>query len=316
VRDLQARLAAAGMGVDDLATAGAMGDKAVGRRAREKVVRQSCLDGRALTPAMIDTPRRVLQHRARHGAWPRFPADPSRFFERFRPTVIRKDGVSKGRTFSVVRALEKRLADLDGPRRSLVDRLALYRAFHTAGLELADRANDSYGNIGQLRVEAWQTFLAIDWRATGIDPEVYWRDACELLVWERYGLDYRHETAWFGSAQPADVDRIEAVLLDLSNGHRVVVLDYEADRAEEALADLYVATRSRDRFGAVAGRLGSRAWRPIVAMAESQLKAGNAAGAVAIFEAADQPGWHRDHLRGRCRELTGTDLGTRERIAS
>lgn len=27
----------------------------------------------------------------------------------------------------------------------------LYRAFHTAGLELADRTDDSHGNVGELR---------------------------------------------------------------------------------------------------------------------------------------------------------------------
>jgi hypothetical protein len=308
MRDLQTRLAGAGLAAAAVAGPDQVADRAVTRRAREKVLNQGLYEGRALTPAMIDTPRRLLVQRARYGSWAGFPCDPGRCFERFRPLVIRKDGVSKGRTFSVVRSLEKRLADLDGPRRRPPDRLALYRAFHTAGLELADRANDSYGNIGQLRSEAWFTYLSIDWRAIGVDPDVYWRDLCELLLWEPFGLDHQHERSWFGSAAPDDVDRIEATLVELSIEHRAVVLDHEADRALEALADLYVATKTRDRYVDAAGRLGSRVWRPVVAMAESQLEAGDKVGAVAVFRAADQPGWHRDHLRDRCRALTGIDL--------
>lgn len=42
-------------------------------------------------------------------------------------------------------------------------------------------------------------------------------------------------------------------------------------------------------------RLVSRAWRPIDAMARSQLAAKDRTGAIAVFKAADQPGFHLDH---------------------
>lgn len=51
-----------------------------------------------------------------------------------------------------------------------------------------------------------------------------------------------------------------------------------------------------------------RAWRPIEAMALSQIKTNDISGAVTVFKAADQPGWHQDHLRKKCLELTGVDL--------
>ncbi|CAN5653071.1 hypothetical protein BH24ACT4_BH24ACT4_07140 [soil metagenome] len=310
--DLQRRLAESGLTPADLASAEAIADKTITQRARNKVTGRINLEHRARTPAMIDTPRHVLAHRARYGHWSDFPSDPTRFFEKFRPTVVRKDFVTKGKTFAFGERMEKRLADLDGPRRTLPDRLALYRAFHTAGLELADAADDSYGVIGEVRTAAWLTYLAIDWRSAAIDPDAYWRDLCELRLWDPYGLAYQNETAWFGSASQDDVDRVEAILLDLEAEHRAVILDYEAEEAAVAIADLYVASGARDRYESAALRLGSQSWRSIVAMAESQLKERDRSGAVAVFRAADQPGWHRDFLRGKCLAMTGVDLAGEE----
>lgn len=306
--DLQVRLDAAGMNPADLADAQVLADKAISKRAREKVTGRVSLEHRARTPAMLDTPRRQLEHRARYGHWSTFPSDPAPFFEKFRPTVDRKDFVSKGKTFSIASRLEKRLSDLDGPRRSLPDRLALYRAFHTAGLEIADAADDSYGTIGEMRTEAWEAYLDIDWQSSGMDPADYWQDLCELRSWEPYGLDYQAEDAWFRSARKEDVPVVESILLTLEAEHRDSILDHHADEALEALADLYVATKSRDRFTLAARRLGSRAWRPIEAMARSHLAAKDRAGAIAVFAAADQPGFHREHIRKLCLSLTGFDL--------
>lgn len=308
LHDLSARLKAAGLTPSDLADADVLADQRITTRAREKVTGRVSLEGRACTPAMLDTPRHRLVRRARYGNWSTFPADPTPFFEKFRPTVERRDFVSKGKTFAIASRLEKRLATLDGPRRTLPDRLALYRAFHTAGLELADAADDSYGTIGETRAAAWHTYLEIDWREAGIDTAAYWQDLCELRLWEPYGLDYKAEDAWFRAARKDDVPVIESILLALEAEHRDAVLDYPADEALEALADLYVATRSRDRYAMAARRLGSRAWRPIEAMARTQLAAKDRAGAIAVFEAADQPGFHRDHLRKMCLSLTGHDL--------
>lgn len=311
LRDLHARLDDAGLTAWDLADADVLTDKRITSRAREKVTGRISLEGRACTPAMLDTPRRRLEHRARYGHRASFPSDPAPFFEKFRPTVERKDFVSNGKTFAIASRIEKRLADLDGPRRTVPDRLALYRAFHAAGLELADAADDSYGTIGEVRTAAWHTYLAIDWRATGIDPAAYWQDLCELRLWEPYGLDFRSEKAWFRSACKEDVAIVESILLALEAEHRDAVLDYPADEALEALADLYVATRSRNRYVVAAQRLGSRAWRPIEAMARSQLGAKNRDGAIAVFKAADQPGFHQAHLRKMCLSLTGVDLAER-----
>src|SRR5437879_4815786 len=59
-----------------------------------------------------------------------------------------KDDDSKHRSFAAVDRVEERLRNLDEPSLMAAQRLALYRAFHSAGLELADRTDDSHGNVG------------------------------------------------------------------------------------------------------------------------------------------------------------------------
>lgn len=306
--NLRARIRDANLVAADLARPDLLADQKTTRWARERVTGRVSLEGRACTPVMFDTPRRLLRHRARVGHWSSFPSDPARFHERFRPAVDRKSFITKGKTFAIATRLVQRLADLDGPRRSQPDRLALYRGFHTAGLELADAPDDSYRVIGQARTDAWLTYLSIDWRTAGIDPNAYWQDPCELQIWEPYAVDYGNETAWFSFARRGDVDVIEAILLALEAEHRRVVLDYEADAALEALTDPYLATETRDRYVEAARRLGSRSWRHIEAVATSQCSSGDRDGAIAVFRAADQPGWHRDHLRAKCLAVTGVDL--------
>jgi hypothetical protein len=73
----------------------------------------------------------------------------------------------------------------------VAERLALYRAFHTAGLEMADRTDDSRGNVGQLRRDAWHIYLGLDWQAAGTRAEDYWADLCDLIVFEDYALGTR-----------------------------------------------------------------------------------------------------------------------------
>lgn len=164
---------------------------------------------------MLNTPRRRFERQVRFG-WEAFPSDPARFYERFRPVADGKSHVNKYKGFEVVRRLEKRLADLDGPRRTLVDRISLYRAFHTAGLVLADRADDSHGNVGEARSSAWDTYLSLDWRAAGIEPAAYWSDIGHmLLIWEPYALDYRAETMWFSKVNADEIDLVANILLAL-----------------------------------------------------------------------------------------------------
>ena len=311
--DLFSRLAAVDRRPSDLADREQLEAKQVVKRARDKVSDRIPLEWRAQTEAMINTPRHRFEQQARFG-WDAFPSDPAQFYERLRPIADRKSIVDECQSFRVAERLEKRLADLDGPRRTLVDRLSLYRAFHTAGLVLADRTDDSYGEVGWARTSVWKTYLSLDWRATAVEPVAYWSDICRLLIWEPYAIDYREETAWFSQVRADEIELVAGILRTSEADLRAAILDWEADRALAAVAHLYLATDHVGGFVEAAQALGSRSWVPIVAMAKHALEAGDRRTAAAVFDAADQPGFHRAFLakwRKRLRSLRVDLLKTR-----
>jgi hypothetical protein len=248
VFDLAERLGAAGLAPADLANPAVLADRKITARARAKF-KGSISDGTyARTPPMLDLPRQWLHQRARHGLWSTFAVDPTAFYEKFRPTVDRKRGLSENQTSRVVDTLYGRVARLDRPRGNTAERLALYRGFYTAADELADIADDSYGHLGELRTEMWLVYLDIDWRATGMSPDDYWRDLCGLHMWEDYGMDFEHERAWFRSVQQDEITLIERILSELAEEAVSYVLDYQADKALAAMAQLRSST-SRQSSG-------------------------------------------------------------------
>ena len=254
---------------------------------------------------MIETPRVRLERRSRMVHRDAFPVNPERFYRSFRRNVEGKDHVSKNRSFSAVRRIEERLESLDKAGLAVGERLALYRAFHTAGLELADRADDSFGNVGEMRREAWHTYLGIDWQAAGMAPEAYWTDLCDLVVFEDYALEFEEETLPWRHVPAGQAELVEGALLTLEAECRAFHLDYPADQALEHLAWLTVAGRRFTRYVEVASRLGTDHWREVQAPAESALRSKRRDLAVEVFRAADRPGWHQTLLRERCASLTG-----------
>ena len=303
--DLRTRLASVRIDASALADA-AEPNLATLTKARRKVLKQA-LDGRSMTPAMRHTPSDNLRNRSRYGQWDQFAVNPDRWYEKLAGRKPPTD-ISKGRSFAVVERLSKRLANLDGPRRAGTDRLALYRAVQTAAVELADASDDSYGNVGQFRFEAFSTYLSIDWVSTGMAPEHYWQDLCEFLVADDYALTHQHDTLPFQHVPAGQGELIEAILLGLADEYRAAYQDYQADDALQQIAWLHIAGHRYTRYTDVANRLGSDHWMPIVALAESALASGRHELAVDIFHAADRPGMHQNHLRKRCIELTGVQL--------
>lgn len=305
--DLRERLGAAGVAPADLVTADHVADRTLVAKARRKVADQS-IEGRAMTPAMIETPQVRLERRAKYGSWPVFPSPPQPWYDRFRVAVEVKDSVTASRSFKKVATLEARLDRLDRPRLPAGERLALYRAVHTALIELSDRSDDSYGVIGALRGDVWEAYLGIDWRQAGMERAAYYRDLCELLVWERYGLGFRRHTLPFQRVQQDEVDLVHDILVDLEQEHRAVHLRWPADEAACQTAWLLVATGRTDRFEEAARRIGTDHWMPISALAEAALDDGGADAAHRVFAAADRPGLQRAHLADECRRLTGRPL--------
>jgi len=306
--ELRVRLDDAGLVPGDLATPDVLSERSLLAKARKKLA-DRYLEGRAKTPAMIETPRVRLERRSRTGHWDAFPVNPEHYYRSFRRNVEVKDYISERRSFSAVRRIEKRLESLDKAGLAAGERLALYRAFHTAGLELADRADDSFGNVGEMRREAWHTYLGIDWQAAGMAPEAYWADLCDLVVFEDYALEFKEETLPWSHVPAGQAELVEGVLLAIEAECRSFHLDYPADQAIEQLAWLAVAGRRFTRYVEVASRLGTDHWREVEALATSALRSKRRDLAAEIFRAADRPGHHQKLLRERCASLTGVVIG-------
>lgn len=174
--------------------------------------------------------------------------------------------------------------------------LAVRRAALTAVAELAHRCDDSFGNVGDLGADIWAAYVKTPWRRL-VEPSVYWRDVAELVAFDDYAHIHDHPTLPWRSARRAEVPRVTGILSDLAEEYQSVRLDWHAGQAEVAIAWLHVATRHWDGFASVAARLGSEHWMPIVGLAEQAMTSGRPEVARAVFDAADQPGCHRDHLR-------------------
>ncbi|MGH9083745.1 MAG: hypothetical protein ACRDWN_10420, partial [Acidimicrobiales bacterium] len=306
--DLRIRLDDAGLVPGDLAMSDALAELGLLAKARKKLA-ERYLEGRAKTPAMIETPRARLVRRSRTGHWDAFPVNPDHYYRSFRRNVEVKEYISERRSFSAVRRIEERLESLDEAGLEVTDRLALYRAFHTAGLELADRADDSFGNVGDMRREAWHAYLGIDWQAAGMAPEDYWADLCDLVVFEDYALEFNEETLPWSHVPGRQAELVEGVLLALEAECRASHLDYPADQALEQLAWLAVAGRRFTCYVEVASRLGTDHWREVEALATSALRSKRRDLAVEVFRAADRPGRHQKLLRERCASLIGVVIG-------
>ncbi len=301
--DLTARLADAGidpaglLGSDEL-------DRTVLTKARRKVVTQA-LAGRDLTEPMRHPPRRQLRDRALGRSWSAFPAGPAEPYTVLADLVEDRTDIWARQTFDLVRDLETVVAGLvaeagDDPARLL----AVRRAALTAVAEAAERADDSYGEIGQLGLETWQAYVATPWRGL-VDPAAYWRDVCELVAFDDYAHLHRNETLPYRKARVSETDLLLDILDELADEYIAVRLRWHADEVRQAVLYVLVATRSYDRFVEAASRLGHGHWQPVALLAETALAAGRRDIAAAVIDAADQPGPIGDHLRKLRHELLG-----------
>jgi hypothetical protein len=276
LHDLEARLLALDMDADAL-TAFQPGNKTALAKARRKVLEQG-LAGCDLQPAMRNTPRERLRTRALRGHWEHFPVSPAAdcevFEERIEKARSRRRGSS--RTAADLEELAKRLdaerADRPG------ERLALWRGLVTAIIEAFEKGQrDPEGAIARCGGDAIARYADLPWERAGLAASEWYRDLCEVCVWDDWGLLHGRDTAPFRRVRRRDVALVEEILWDIETEHRTSHLDYQADHAAQHVAWLHVATRSFDRFVPTAERLGSDWWIPVTALAETAIAAGHRA---------------------------------------
>ena len=192
LRDLQKRLAVAGLRVEDvLAAVGPLTGTEL-RRARKRVLEPTERE-REWSAAMRQTPRKRRYAQALRGTWPRFPVSPEPYAaeigSRFKATGFYGENASFGVARKLDRFLERADKLLAAVRHG--EAQALLRAWLTVVIELLEMADDSYGCIGDSFQQGFATYLRIPLPQTGIDEAVFFADLLTLLIWEDYGLTWR-----------------------------------------------------------------------------------------------------------------------------
>lgn len=193
--DLRERLRSAGLSAAEL-VAEAAADRKVIAKARAKVLKGS-LYGRDMTPAMINTPSRRLETRALFGAWPKFPHSPREPYERLAARFNvghprYEDGWATRDLAYEISGAESEL--LDAARGEARQSLAVRRAALTIYHQAAESCDDSYGTLGDVAGDALADYVHADWPASGVAPEVFWRDILELCcMLSNYGLLHQRE---------------------------------------------------------------------------------------------------------------------------
>lgn len=276
-------------------------DKKLLAKSRTKLIEQGLF---RLSRAMVDTPRRRLQARALRGWWPQFPGSPAAYEKELMGPRDRSAYCDWRMTMWLAEDVRHHIDRLEILAGSEAEQMALHRAAATLIVESMERTDDSHASLGLLFEDVWNAYLAMPWERTEILPEVFFRDLIEFSIWEEYGL-VDGLTNFFRSLAPDDVAVVEDVFADVIPELREGGFEYQEEKALQYRVDFLVGQSLHDRFVGAAAELGSRAWMPILAMANAAVDAGKRPLAMSIFSAADQPGMKREYLRTECMKMLG-----------
>lgn len=176
------------------------------------------------------------------------------------------------------------------------------------------RLDDSFGIMGELYQRHLPTYLEMPWPKIGLAPKDYFQDLLEFAIWEDYGLMGENLDPWFAAIAAPHRPLVVSILRELVRELEEQELEYQREQALRLLARLFVQQKQFDQFVDLAEEMGSRAWRPILDMAEAARKARRRELVLAVFAAADQPGFHRDDLREQCQRMTGESPPARRHL--
>ena len=303
LRDLQQRLRQAGVELSDILGQADRSPVAL-RRARHQVLER---DPRASewSDAMRHPPRQRHYAYALRGFWPYFPVSPTSHANRLAAQFHTRGWFSENQSFGIARKLD---TYVDGVT-TLIHQgqygqaQAMLRAFLTVVIELMERADDSFGCIGDSFRRGFAHYLAMPLDATGIDATVFFHDLLTLLIWEDYGLTYEQTDGYFAELTPQEgdlcIDYVQQQMEELTGDD----LDYQYEEALTLLGQIVAEQNRFERFEELARHMGTRHWKRIVVLADRAVKQRKRPLAVAVFEAALSPGMHEGFLRRKYEQL-------------
>ncbi len=288
LRDLQQRLARAGIGVSDILAALPPDlTKAERRRAYGRIIKHN-QRSRELSEAMRILPAERFGDIALRGLWTPFPVSPESYYERLRAKFnwerFHGENASWGLAKKLDAATEAALKLED--KGMFGDALASLRATLTVAIELVEIADDSFGCIGQSFQETFERYLVLPRQKTGVSIEGFLADLLELLVFEDYGFTDGHTDGFFASLSGEEGDFCLAYLRGRLTVLSAWDLDYQAEEALTLIGQVAAEQKRFDSFEALAGEMGSRKWQRIIRLADASVRARKRDLADRIFQAA------------------------------
>lgn len=134
-------------------------------------------------------------------------------------------------TFDNVDPLFEALEQLEATHANdLPTLLAVRRAGLTTSSLAHHRCDDSYGDLSDHTTEATLRFTHTDWRATGIDPAVFWCDILKILpVLSNFGVAYQHQNELMTNlGAKRDRALLQRLVDDLHSSYTADRLDWPA----------------------------------------------------------------------------------------
>ena len=302
IRNLKAALAHAELEVQDIVS-GIDADvlKTQEVKAKKKVLALDFKDSEK-TDWMIHTPKKQLYEKALNGNWQEFPINPTKYAVELEKKFKKSGFYHKGET----RKLEEKIEaffEKNIKNASVPKQIAVYRAGLSVILINMDSIDDSFGTIGYMYRELFETYINIDRSELGMSSKAFLTDILELIIWENYGCIDVYETGFFKKLSPEEVIEAESILRNLSELFRHLELPSQTDGALTALSVLYARHKLFDKFVSLAKELETRDWQRITLLAQTANENGKRAIALQVFEACLVEGFHYTFLKERYDKL-------------
>jgi hypothetical protein len=304
LRDLEGRLAAAGLSADDVVAAAGDLARSEIRRARSRVLEHSERE-REWSEPMRDTPRKRRFEHALRGSWDRFPVSPGPYAKEIGSHFNPRTFYPVGTSFRLSDILDRYVKRAEALSKSgkYAEALALLRGWMTAVIDLMGHADDSFGSLGMSFDDGFAAYLKIPPDKAGIDEGVFFRDLLDFLIWEDYGLTNDRIEGYFKTLTPAQADLCIDHLRSQIDALRADDLEYQSEEALTLLGQV-VAERERfDLFEDLAREMGAREWQRVIRLADRAVKKRKRPLACKVFEATLTRGSHLDFLTKKYEQL-------------